>query len=154
MFVIFLKTKTGFDELVSSLRQKCGDDFIVVKPELCFSEKFLRYTLFLAYKSFQNGTASAKTLGLEWLCRMAGTGNVSTAISLCLPSREKGTVVGIACPRKIEGAELADLGKPVEIGLAALGKKAAALFKVSKNELANNSLEDLLIERAALAAVA
>jgi tRNA threonylcarbamoyladenosine modification (KEOPS) complex Cgi121 subunit len=97
---------------------------------------------------------AAKTLGLEWLCRMAGTGNVSTAIGLCLPPREKGAVVGIARVRKIEGAEIAELGEPIEVDFAALEKKAAALFKVSKNELANNTLEDLLIERAALAAVA
>jgi len=154
MLVYFVRTETNFDEMVEALKAKFGPDFIAVRPELCFSEKFLRYTLFLAYKSFQNGTASARTMGLEWLCRIAGTGNVSTALKFCLPPREKGSVVGIACAKKIDGAELKGLGEPVKAGLAELEKKAAALFKVSKNELANYSLEDLLVERAALAAVA
>ncbi|MCX6767124.1 MAG: KEOPS complex subunit Cgi121 [Candidatus Micrarchaeota archaeon] len=151
MFVYFIRTRTGFEDLVKLLEAECGPDFAVLRPELCFSEKFLRYTLFLAYKSFQDNRASARTIGLEWLCRIAGTGNVSKALGFCLPPKEKGAVAGIACAKKIPQKTLAAAGSEVKTGLKALGKKAAAHFGVTKEALARYPLEDLLIEKAALA---
>jgi tRNA threonylcarbamoyladenosine modification (KEOPS) complex Cgi121 subunit len=154
MFVLFLETRVGFEEVVETLKAKCGPGVVVLRPELCFSAKFLRYTLFLAYKSFQNGGASARSLGLEWLCRIAGTGNVSSALEFCLPPKEKGTLVGIASAREIPAAVFGPLGDAVKPDPKKLGKEAAARFKVSPAALERNSLEDLLVERSALASVA
>ncbi len=153
MFVYFLRTETDFDNVVKLLKASCGFDLVVVKPELCFSKKFLRYTLFLAYKSFQAGTASAKKIELEWLCRITGTRNVSKALDFCLPERKKNSLVGVASVEKIPREILSLGGESVDVHEKALGKKAAVLFRVPKKLLAKYSLDDLLIEKAALASV-
>jgi len=154
MFVYFLRMKTNFDNAVKLLEASCGFCHVVVKPELCFSEKFLRYTLFLAYKSFQAGAASAKTTNLEWLCRIAGTGNVSKALAFCLPEKNAGSVVGIASVQKIPSRTLGLVGTPARLNKKALKNKCALLFGIPKKLLARYSLEDLLVEKAALASIA
>lgn len=150
MNVYFLKTSLSVDEVLEKLKPFKGRA-IVVRPELAALRKALDYSYFLAYKSFSEDTASARKFEFEWLSKLACTRNIESALKLCLP---RGREIAVASDLAIDQSILVRLGKAFKPRIGE--KKASKLageYGIAGEALRNYALEDLVVERIAIANV-
>ena len=153
MRVYFAEPRKDLLKLVLTLKKSHSGPFVVVKPELGILPRFLRYTLFSTYKSFQQERAPAKDFALSWLCFIACTPKIDRALKFAAPDGKR---IAIACEDELSPAALAQLGPLASFAddgkwRAAAEKRLAEMYGLSRAALANYSLEDLLIEKSAVA---
>ncbi len=123
---------------------------IVVRKELGL-EDLLYFSLFLALKAFQNRPAEshARSLELEWLCRLACTPNVSKALERTAPQGEEKVISStVGFENKLK-KKLGISGK--KINAISDVKFLSEFYGISEAALKNYSVLDLARERMAVA---
>ena len=82
---------------------------LFLKPEFKL-DKLLKYSHETAYKSFEEGTNTAKMLELEWLLRITGTKQISQALELAKPNEGSSCLyLSFKGLKNLEKAEIHDL---------------------------------------------
>ncbi|MEW5955070.1 MAG: hypothetical protein AB1626_00850 [Candidatus Micrarchaeota archaeon] len=148
MKTYFLDCAHSLDETIRLLRKTQASPFILTRPEIGFFQRFLKYTLFLTYKSLQQETRSPDLL---WLCKIAGTSNIDRALEFTKPLGRK---VALTAEDELSAGTLAAVGKtyaPSDAERRKAEKTLQKIFEVSDAALKEYALEDLLIEKAAVA---
>ncbi|NYZ75191.1 hypothetical protein H0O03_02915 [Candidatus Micrarchaeota archaeon] len=150
MKTYFVECAHSLDETIRLLRKTQASPFVLTTPEIGFFERFLKYTLFLTYKSLQQESASLRP-DILWLCKIAGTKNIDRALEFTRPTGKK---VALTSEEELSASALAAVGKTFEPTAAERKKAEKTLqkkFEVSDAALKEYALEDLLIEKAAVA---
>ncbi len=144
--ICLLRSNCSIEEFVKAM--PVDSHFVVLRPEYVCVFRFVEYAFIQAFKTFEaHGTA--KNLSLEWLCRVALSKNVSKALSFTKP--EKSTWC-VACVN-LEKKQLEKFGKveaPSKKFCVSSAKFLVELYGVPKKALELYSLQDLLIEKAAV----
>ena len=131
------------------LRKTQASPFVLTTPEIGFLERFLKYTLFLTYKSLQQ--ESPLRPDILWLCRIACTNNIDRALDFTKPAGKK---VVLTSEEELSKSTIAAVGKAYEPTAAERKEAEKTLqkkFGLSDAALKEYALEDLLIEKAAVA---
>lgn len=130
---------------------KHSGTFVIVSAEYACCPRFVQYAFMQAFKTFEQGQATAKTLNLEWLCKLALTTNVSNAVNFTKPSGKEICIAAMNCFEM--SAELEKIGEKIEVNKE-FRQKAEQILKekyaVPAKALETYKLEDLLIEKAAV----
>jgi tRNA threonylcarbamoyladenosine modification (KEOPS) complex Cgi121 subunit len=137
--------------LVAALEKQVRGGFAVVRPELAALPRLVEYGYLSAFKRFENGTATANNLNMEWLCRIAGDAHVKTALAFCKPASSIAAIATLE-PFDISAlsrAGLADPLSPTDAQLADWRRDAARLFKFSSAALEQYTVEELAIAQSA-----
>ena len=149
MKTYFLEYAHSLDETILLLKKTGAPLFILTKPEIGFFERFLKYTLFLTYKSLQQ--ESQLQPSILWLCKIACTNNIDYALKFTRPLKNK---AALTSEEELSENTLAALGRPYTPTAEERRKAEKAMqkqFEFSDAALKEYSLEDLMIERAAVA---
>ena len=141
------------DELLAKLKplKTSSSAAVVIRWEYAACPRFVEYALLQAFKSFESGKASAKSLELEWLCKLALTTNVANALQKTKPQGKCIALATVNLPLSTE--ELCKLGAPCCKSPALLnvgGKFLKTQYEITDAALATYSLEEMLIETAAV----
>lgn len=151
MHIVFVRFSQPIAKLVEAIKKSQCGLFVVVKPELGLLSKFLEYTRFSTYKSFQREQPIARDFTLAWLCAIAGTSKIDGAMRFTAP---EGAIAAIASEKPID-LELLGLSPVVFPANEGERKKAeqklAKMYLITPAALANFALEELIIEKAATA---
>ncbi|MBI4406742.1 hypothetical protein HY571_02405 [Candidatus Micrarchaeota archaeon] len=145
--ICLLRSNNSIDEFVKAM--PADSYFVVLRPEYVCVPRFVEYAFIQAFKTFETGRQTANTISLEWLAKLALTKNVSKALFVTKP--EKGLWC-VACIN-LEKKALEKFGKfkrPGKEFCEKAGKKLVTLYNIPKKALEVYSLEDLLIEKAAV----
>lgn len=130
---------------------------IIVRKELG-SGPLLYFSLFLSLKALQEGRNRARTLELEWLCRLSCCGNVSSALKATAPVPGETAVIAttIAFGPGLQ-EQLGVLGV-IESGEGKGGRKGEDdvflkdFYKLTDEALSEYSVPDLAMEKMAVEA--
>ncbi len=151
MFSIhLLESNVSLDELLK-LKLSSNAYFIVISSEYVCVPRFVEYAFLQAFKTFENGQNTAKTLNLEWLCNLALTKNVSNAVNFTKPSGKEICLASVNCFET--QAELKKIGAKIklsEVLRQKVEKNLVKKYEISAKALEVYKLEDLLIEKAAV----
>ena len=141
---------------------KHSGTFVLISKEYSVVPRFVQYAFLQAFKTFETGRQTAKTLNLEWLAKLAMTKNVSNAVNFTKPfSLEKKSLLAqkkvelaLACVNCFEtDAELAKVGEKLKETASFVQNAESTLrekYSISAKALEVYKLEDLLIEKAAV----
>ena len=153
MFPVY-KAATGLEvnEMLKLVKKRHPQaQAIFVRNELGL-EDLLYFSLFLTLKAFQNRPAEshAKSIGLEWLCRLACTPNVSKALVWTAPQGgEKVIASTVSFNDKLKK----------KLGISEKNRKSmpdvkflSEFYGISEAALENYSILELARERMAVAA--
>lgn len=125
--------------------------FIVISSEYAAVPRFVEYAFIQAFKTFEKGQNTAKSINLEWLSKLAMTKNVSNAVNFTKPSGNEVCLAAMNCFET--EAELEKIGKKVKLSekfRQKAGKTLTEKYAVPAKALNAYKLEDLLIEKAAV----
>jgi tRNA threonylcarbamoyladenosine modification (KEOPS) complex Cgi121 subunit len=137
---------------LESIRKSCPGGLAVVVRKSFGCSKLLYFSLFLSLKSFQMGKAAAKTPELEWLCRLACTSNVSSALRDTAP--RKGEAVAIASTAAFPAKLQKELGVTGKASCKDCDVKfLSEYYGLSSESLSKYRLCELSKEKMAIAAV-
>ncbi len=141
------------DEILAKLKplKKSSSAAIILRSESAIVPRFVEYAFIQAFKSFEQGTQSANHIELEWLCKLAVTKNVSNALDKTRPTSKCFVLATINLPLSTE--QLYKIGAPC-CASPSLQKSAEKFLKeryeITNAALENYSLEEMLIENAAV----
>ncbi len=124
--------------------------FIVIRSEYACVPRFVQYAFLQAYKSYVAGAGVAKSLSLEWLCKLALSKNVSSAVNFTKPVESAACLASVNC---FENGEWKKFSTPIKVEkryFKAFEKTLIDKYCISEKALSVYSLEDLLIESAAV----
>ncbi len=151
MFTIhLLNVNSSIDDVVK-MKTASNAYFVVISAEYVCVPRFVQYAFLQAFKTFETGQQTAKTLNLEWLAKLAMTKNVSNAVNFTKPSGKEMCLVAVNCFEK-EG-EIMKIGAPLNLTTQFSEKAERTLaekYNISAKALEVYKLEDLLIEQAAV----
>ncbi|HII38540.1 TPA: hypothetical protein HA318_00870 [Candidatus Micrarchaeota archaeon] len=153
MKTYFIQLAHSSEDALKLLKKTRAPPFVITRTELGFFPRFLKYSLFSTYKSFQNDEpTAARTLGLAWLCKIACTKNIDRTLELTKPNGGK---AAITSEDELPPESIALTGtvyEPTATERKAAEKTLQKLFEITDAALEEYALEDLLIEKAAVAA--
>jgi tRNA threonylcarbamoyladenosine modification (KEOPS) complex Cgi121 subunit len=133
------------------IRKSCPGALAVVVRQSFGCSKLLYYSLFLSLKSFQMARNRAKSVELEWLCRLACDSNVQSALKATAPVA--GEPVAIVSTKAFPAALKKQLGITAEVSCRDCDSKfLSAYYGLSKESLKHYSLCGLAMERMAVEA--
>ena len=147
MFAIHLLK--GSKPLEEMLKHK--GTFVVISKEYVCVSRFVEYAFTQAYKTYAKGQNTAKTLSLEWLCKLAQTKNVISAVNFTKPNGKEVCLASVNCFET--PAELEKIGTELAITKAFRQEAFETLiekYAIPAKALEVYKLEDLLIEKAAV----
>ena len=149
MFSIHLLRSNNVEEVVKKIPSNVAA--IVISEEYICVPRFVEYAFMQAFKTFEKGQNTAKTISLESICNLALKKNVSNAVNFTRPS---GTEMCFAAMNCFETpVELANIGIELPIGKEFRQKAEEILiekYDIFAKALAVYKFEDLLIEKAAV----
>ncbi len=150
MFSIYLvNLKSSIEKVIEVKR---GGFVVFIRPEYVCVPRFLEYAFLQAYKTYGSDKNVAKTLELEWLCKIALTNNVASALSSTRPDSKTAVIAAVNCFENL--SELSSFSEIITEADKSLLKTAPAFlaekYSLTKEALEHYSLEDLLIEKAAV----
>ena len=128
-----------------------GCNVLLVRTELAVPE-LLYFSLFSSLKAFQEGTNRARSVELEWACRLACEGNVATALKRTTPVGGK---MAIATDMQVDKSDFQSMGITEEIkkGGTPDAKFLAEFYGIKKEALKNYDIIDLAREKMATCVV-
>lgn len=148
-----LYSNLSADELLAKLKlfRTSSSAAIILRSEYAVCPRFVEYAFLQAFKSFELGRASAKTLELEWLCKLALTSNVANALKKTRPESKCFVLAAVNMPLSTE--QLCKIGSQccsTPTFLRAGEKFLKEKYGITEAALKNYSLEEMLIETAAV----
>jgi tRNA threonylcarbamoyladenosine modification (KEOPS) complex Cgi121 subunit len=151
IFVYRAKPVAAVPHALESIRKSCPGTLAVVVRKNFGCSKLLYFSLFLSLKSFQMARNRAKSVELEWLCRLACDSNVQTALSATTPV--PGEEVAIASTKAFPAALKKQLGITAELSCKDCDSKfLSSYYGLSKESLKHYPLCGLAMERMAIEA--
>lgn len=140
----FLKPALRPADVARELPQKA----LAVDPALASLPKFLSYTLSQTFKAFLSGQATARKFEVEWLCRLACTPQIEQGLQMTAFKDR----AGIASVEPIPKTRLEKWGTPLAYRFTPAEKKRLArLYHLPDSVVRRYGLEELLIEKSAVA---
>jgi hypothetical protein len=136
------------------VRKSCPGALAVVVRKGLGCSKLLYYSLFLGLKSFQKARR-ARTLELEWLCRLACDSNVKSALARTAPVAGEGAAIASTkkFPARLKKELGIRLGKSGTLSCRDCDQKFLSKFYgLSEESLAAYPLCGLAMERMAIGA--
>lgn len=154
MIRVYEAKQAAVENVLQAVRRNAfGATTIVVRRELGACPELLYFSLFLSLKAFQNGSNCAKTIELEWLCRLACEHNVSTAIRRTAARQGDGCAIAIA--GEIPKGEWQELGITREMPQRGCDEGfVAGFYGLGKAGLENYPAAALACEKMAISAAA
>jgi tRNA threonylcarbamoyladenosine modification (KEOPS) complex Cgi121 subunit len=133
------------------IRKSCPGALAVIVRRSFGCSKLLYYSLFLSLKSFQIATNKARTVELEWLCRLACGSNVQSALKATAPV--PGEAVAIASTKPFPAKLKKVLGITGELSCKDCDSKfLSSYYGFSKASLKAYPLCGLAMEKMAIEA--
>jgi tRNA threonylcarbamoyladenosine modification (KEOPS) complex Cgi121 subunit len=151
IFVYCAKPVTSVQHALESIRKRRLGALAVVVRKSFGCSKLLYFSLFLSLKSFQIGSNKAKSVELEWLCRLACDSNVQSALKATapVPCEE----VAIASTRSFPSKLKKELGITREVSCRECDAKfLSSYYGLSVESLNVYPLCSLALERMAIEA--
>ncbi|MDP3742081.1 MAG: KEOPS complex subunit Cgi121 [Candidatus Micrarchaeota archaeon] len=130
---------------------KHSGTFVLISKEYSVVPRFVQYAFMQAFKTFETGRQTAKTLNLEWLAKLAMSKNVSNAVNFTKPGGNEICFAAVNCFEA--DAKLAEIGVELQFDKKFREKAESILaekYNISAKALEVYKLEDLLIEKAAV----
>ncbi|MFH0713156.1 MAG: KEOPS complex subunit Cgi121 [Candidatus Micrarchaeota archaeon] len=151
MFSIKLVKLSAPIEKVLKFQRKDNEYFVIISSEYACSPRFVQYAFLQAFKACEVGKNTAKSLELEWLCKLALTPNVASALQFTKPDDNVVALASFNCfEKESDMREICEV-QAVSAQLKKEGEKLLiAKYKISAKALENYAIEDLLIETAAV----
>jgi len=151
IYVYSAKPVQNVQSALECIRKSCPGGLAVVVRRGFGCSKLLYYSLFLSLKSFQIGTNKARTVELEWLCRLACESNVQSALKATAPAQ--GEPVVIASTKAFPAGLKKALGITGEVSCKDCDNKfLSSFYGLSKESLKAYPLCGLSMEKMAIEA--
>jgi len=151
IYVYSAKPVGNVQAALECIRKSCPGGLAVIVRRGFGCSKLLYYSLFLSLKSFQMVTNKARTVELEWLCRLACDSNVQSALSATAPVA--GEPVAIASTKAFPAGLKKELGITGEASCNDCDSKfLSSFYCLSKESLKAYPLCGLAMEKMAIGA--
>ena len=141
------------DEVLAKLKplRTSSSAAIVIRWEYAIAPRFVEYAFLQAFKSFESGSNSSNNIELEWLCKLAVTKNVANALDKTRPTSK--CLVLATANLHLSLQQLCKLGAPCcksPFLKVEAEKFLKTRYGITESALENYSLEEMLIETAAV----